>query len=163
VNRNSGLALAIVVVMVLGGWLLSSFRPGADVGAPASPTRAAESATPTRISGTPGAQPTSERRGQQTDPATGLGWIGTSELPPEARDVLRRIDTGGPFKYDKDGATFNNFEGVLPDRPRGYYREFTVETPGSRDRGARRIVTGDNDRIRFWTDDHYDSFARIRQ
>lgn len=161
-NRRSGLALAVVVVMVLGGWLLFSFRPGADVGTPAPPTRAAEAPTPTRTIGTAGAQPTVERRGQQTDPATGLPWISTSELPPQARDVLRRIDAGGPFTYDKDGSTFNNFEGVLPERPPGYYKEYTVETPGSRDRGARRIVTGDNDRIRFWTDDHYNSFARIR-
>jgi ribonuclease T1 len=73
------------------------------------------------------------------------------------------IDAGGPFPYAKDGATFNNFEGVLPSRPRGYYREYTVRTPGERDRGARRIVTGDRDRELFYTADHYETFARVQR
>ena len=65
-----------------------------------------------------------------------------SFLPPEAITTLELIGRGGPFPYDRDGTTFQNRERRLPDRPRGYYREYTVETPGSRDRGARRIVAG---------------------
>jgi ribonuclease T1 len=97
---------------------------------------------------------------------TGLpaGWsggtIGVEALPPEAIDTLVLIEGGGPFPYDQDGSTFQNREGILPDAPRGYYREYTVETPGSPDRGARRIVTG-RDGERYYTDDHYDSFRFI--
>src|SRR3546814_758601 len=63
-------------------------------------------------------------------------------LPAEAHETLRRIETGGPFEHRQDGGTFQNRERLLPQQPRGYYREYTVETPGSRDRGARRIVSG---------------------
>ncbi len=88
------------------------------------------------------------------------GTIGVEALPPEAIDTLLLIDEGGPFPYDQDGSTFQNREGILPGAPRGYYREYTVETPGSPDRGARRIVTG-RDGERYYTDDHYDSFLFI--
>jgi guanyl-specific ribonuclease Sa len=85
-----------------------------------------------------------------------------SFLPPEAVVTLELIERGGPFPYDRDGTTFQNRERLLPDRPRGYYREYTVETPGSRDRGARRIVTGgDPPEVYFYTDDHYRSFRRV--
>jgi len=83
-----------------------------------------------------------------------------NDLPREAKQTLKMIDEGGPFPYDQDGQTFENREGILPDRPGGYYHEYTVETPGSDDRGARRIVTGD-DGERYYTDDHYDSFYRV--
>ena len=77
-------------------------------------------------------------------------------------DVLGRIDAGGPFKYpDNDGVTFENREDLLPDRPMGYYREYTVES-APRVRGPRRIVTGDGGEY-YWTDDHYDSFSRIER
>ncbi len=66
----------------------------------------------------------------------------------------------GPFPYDKDGAVFQNREGILPGRQRGYYHEYTVITPGENDRGARRIVTGSRGEL-YYTDDHYDSFKRI--
>ena len=92
------------------------------------------------------------------------GWSGgtieVEALPPEAIDTLVLIETGGPFPYDQDGSTFQNREGILPDHPRGYYREYTVETPGSPDRGARRIVAG-GEGERFYTDDHYASFRVI--
>ncbi len=90
----------------------------------------------------------------------GGGIVDVSELPPEAIDTLLLIEVGGPFPYSQDGATFQNREGLLPQRPRGTYAEYTVETPGSADRGARRIVTGDG-RERYYTDDHYDSFRFI--
>jgi ribonuclease T1 len=95
-----------------------------------------------------------------TDPASGLPVVPVAELPPEAHETLELIDAGGPFPFDRDGLTFENREELLPDRPRGYYAEYTVETPGSADRGARRIVTGDGGEY-YWTQDHYASFERI--
>ncbi len=88
--------------------------------------------------------------------------VAVSELPKEARETLDRIQSGGPFPYPKDGAIFGNFERALPPRPRGYYREYTVPTPGARDRGARRIVVG-RDGDLYYTDDHYNSFRRITE
>jgi ribonuclease T1 len=83
-------------------------------------------------------------------------------LPAEARQTLRLIEAGGPFPYDRDGSRFQNREGRLPAQPPGYYREYTVRTPGSPDRGARRIVSGGNPPVEFYyTDDHYRSFRRI--
>lgn len=94
------------------------------------------------------------------DPHSGLAWVAVEDLPPQAGQVLRLIDAGGPFPYDRDGAVFENRERILPLEERGHYREYTVETPGSRDRGARRIVTGADDEL-YWTQDHYRSFERI--
>uniref|UniRef100_UPI0035710E51 ribonuclease domain-containing protein n=1 Tax=Streptomyces capillispiralis TaxID=68182 RepID=UPI0035710E51 len=74
--------------------------------------------------------------------AEGMATVRETALPAEARRTLDLIDAGGPFPYERDGAVFGNFEGLLPQRPRGHYREYTVPTPGSPDRGARRIVTG---------------------
>jgi ribonuclease T1 len=95
-----------------------------------------------------------------TDPESGLVRVDPGDLPQEARETLDLIDRGGPFPYDEDGGTFGNFEGLLPDHQRGYYREYTVDTPGSEDRGARRVVTGDGGEY-YWTRDHYESFERI--
>lgn len=95
-----------------------------------------------------------------TDPETGLAWVREEELPVEAQGTLAIIDQGGPYPEAKDGSVFHNFEGILPAREDGYYREYTVFTPGSTDRGARRIVTGSGDEY-FWTQDHYASFERI--
>jgi ribonuclease T1 len=103
-------------------------------------------------------------------PARGLsGEVASDELPREAVDTLALIRKGGPFPYRKDGTVFGNREGHLPRRPRGYYSEYTVPTPGSRDRGARRIVAGrgaSGDPATsgeyYYTDDHYNSFRRIR-
>lgn len=84
-------------------------------------------------------------------------------LPPEALNTLALIERGGPFPHRQDGITFQNREGRLPARPRGYYREYTVPTPGSRDRGARRIVTGGHPpREFYYTADHYRSFRSIK-
>ncbi|MFN4340964.1 MAG: ribonuclease domain-containing protein [Azonexus sp.] len=86
--------------------------------------------------------------------------VTVGQLPPEARQTLALIKAGGPFPYDRDGVIFGNFEKRLPIQPRGYYREYTVITPGRRDRGARRIVAGKQGEY-FYTDDHYRSFRRI--
>jgi ribonuclease T1 len=88
------------------------------------------------------------------------GEIRTAELPPEARQALERIKAGGPFSYPNDGRIFGNREAHLPKRERGYYREYTVPTPGARDRGARRIVAGRGGEF-YYTEDHYRTFKRI--
>ncbi|MEU6126600.1 ribonuclease domain-containing protein [Streptomyces sp. NPDC047123] len=92
--------------------------------------------------------------------ARGMATVPADRLPAEARRTLRRIDDGGPFPYEKDGTVFGNFEGELPRRQRGHYREYTVRTPGERDRGARRLVTGRDGEI-YYTDDHYASFKAV--
>lgn len=92
--------------------------------------------------------------------------VALAELPTEARTVLRSVLEGGPFPYAKDGGAFGNRERLLPNARRGYYREYTVTTPGSRDRGARRIVCGGERPTApdacFYTSDHYASFRRIQ-
>lgn len=83
-------------------------------------------------------------------------------LPPEARATLALIASGGPFPHRQDGVVFGNYEHLLPEQPRGYYHEYTVDTPGARTRGARRIITGGTPpAIYYYTDDHYRSFRRF--
>jgi len=92
-------------------------------------------------------------------------WVAVADLPPEAQQTLATIRIGGPFPYARDGIVFGNFEKRLPRRPRGYYREYTVKTPGSRDRGARRIIAAGDPPGRdgyYYSDDHYRSFRRIQ-
>ena len=90
------------------------------------------------------------------------GDVRLKELPAEARQTVELIRKGGPFPYPRDGAVFGNREKLLPAHARGWYREYTVKTPGARDRGARRIVAG-RDGTLYYTDDHYRSFKRIRE
>jgi ribonuclease T1 len=91
-----------------------------------------------------------------------LPLIAVAELPAEGRDTLRLIEQGGPFPYERDGVTFKNYERVLPKQPRGYYREYTVRTPGVKHRGARRIVCGKVPEC-YYTADHYKTFKRIKE
>ncbi len=96
----------------------------------------------------------------------GTGEIAVRELPPEARSTLALIRRGGPFPYAKDGTVFANRERLLPPQRRGHYTEYTVPTPGARDRGARRIIAGGDPRTSgeyYYTRDHYRSFRRIRE
>jgi len=86
--------------------------------------------------------------------------IAASSLPPEARQTIALIKAGGPFPYSRDGVVFNNREGQLAQKTRGYYHEYTVKTPGARDRGARRIITGREGEL-YYTDDHYRTFRRV--
>ncbi|MGW2819080.1 ribonuclease domain-containing protein [Streptomyces sp. NPDC001415] len=90
----------------------------------------------------------------------GMATVPAAQLPPEARQTLKLIDKGGPFPYSKDGVVFGNFEKLLPQQKRGYYHEYTVQNPKSRDRGAWRIVTGQGKEF-YWTDDHYKSFKAV--
>lgn len=96
-----------------------------------------------------------------------LASVALAALPPEAKHTYRLIHAGGPFPYAKDGTIFGNREKILPRRPRGQYREYTVKTPGLKNRGARRIVCDglppDRPTDCFYTDDHYSSFRRIGQ
>lgn len=92
------------------------------------------------------------------------GEVSATQLPAEARVTLGLIRQGGPYPYPQDNTTFSNRERFLPSRLRGYYREYTVVTPGLKHRGARRIVAGGNPPQEFfYTDDHYQSFRRIRE
>jgi guanyl-specific ribonuclease Sa len=85
-----------------------------------------------------------------------------SFLPAEARTTLEAIARGGPFGHRQDGVVFGNYEGLLPQQPRGYYHEYTVETPGADTRGTRRIITGGAPpAVWYYTDDHYRSFRRF--
>ncbi|MDP1921729.1 MAG: M48 family metalloprotease [Myxococcales bacterium] len=99
--------------------------------------------------------PLPRREKSAKEPTTTL-----SQLPDEARETLKLIASGGPFPFDRDGIEFKNREGRLPYRPGGYYREYTVPTPGERTRGARRIVTGANGE-RYYSADHYETFSRV--
>ena len=94
-----------------------------------------------------------------------LPEVALSDLPKEARDLRALIDSGGPFHYSRDGVVFGNRERILPAKPRGYYHEYTVRTPGARDRGSRRLICGGPKAapdICYYTDDHYQTFRRIR-
>ena len=93
---------------------------------------------------------------------SGLPEIRESALPAEGRRVLELIRAGGPYRYSQDDETFGNFERILPRQARGYYREYTVPTPGESDRGARRIVAGDGG-DKYYTDDHYETFRFIAE
>lgn len=144
-NRLVG-ALLTAVLLLAGAWLLRSL-PGPG-GAPVAPAASVSASVSTASA-------------PATDPQTGLRWVTLDELPREASDTMASIRKGPPYPFAKDGTVFLNAERLLPQQARGYYREFTVVTPGSDDRGARRIVAGGPGEF-FWTADHYGSFARIR-
>ena len=131
--------VAAVVVAVLGtGWLLS--RP--DAAGSGSAGSAGSSGA-----GSVGA-------------VSGLPTVRVGDLPPEARQTLRLIASDGPFPYAQDSAVFSNREGLLPRESNGYYHEYTVVTPGSPDRGARRIIAGGGGET-YYTADHYSSFREV--
>lgn len=99
---------------------------------------------------------------REPSPGDAIVAVALADLPLQARQTLALIERGGPFPFPhKDGSSFGNFEKRLPIQARGYYREYTVPTPGSADRGARRIVVGGNEY--YYTGDHYRTFRRIRQ
>lgn len=133
-KKGKSLLVLIAVAALLWGW--NHFAPSASDGARES---VAETRSPTLA-----------------------GNVSRADLPTEALQTLARIASDGPFPYRQDDTVFGNREGLLPDRPSGYYHEYTVETPGLDHRGARRIVTGgDPPQVYFYTADHYRSFRRI--
>ncbi|WP_051145499.1 ribonuclease domain-containing protein [Ornithinimicrobium pekingense] len=143
--------LVLCAVVVL--WLVAQ-TTGEDT---ASPARPASSASPAGNDG-----PT----GTDTRDWDDIDACADDVLPPELEEVADDVEAGGPFEFPgKDGSTFGNYEGYLPDESRGYYREYTVETPGLEHRGARRIVTGggsgDLPDVWYFTDDHYESFCEF--
>lgn len=167
-----GGSTAVAIVVALVTWWLNSqdASTSADDPAPA-PTSAYTSSAPAQATTTPTAPASTTWRASATasppsggmpatDPASGLPYVALEDLPPEAAETVHLIDSGGPFPYDKDGSTFGNYEGLLPDEPVGYYKEYTVDTPGSYDRGARRIIAGEDGQL-YWTEDHYESFEVI--
>ncbi|APW44575.1 guanine-specific ribonuclease N1 and T1 [Rhodoferax saidenbachensis] len=96
--------------------------------------------------------------------ATDSATVALSQLPPQGRETYQLVHQGGPFPYAKDGVVFGNRERLLPLQKRGYYREYTVKTPGSRDRGAQRIVCGGPSTLPdacYYTADHYASFRKV--
>jgi ribonuclease T1 len=93
-------------------------------------------------------------------PRSDLPTVGVAELPAEARETLALIDRGGPFPFRQDATVFGNAEGILPGRDPGYYREYTVVTPGLDHRGARRLVVGAGGDV-YYTADHYESFRQV--
>jgi ribonuclease T1 len=99
---------------------------------------------------------------QRASPSAGIADVPLAELPAEAHATVKLIRKQGPYPYAKDGSIFGNREGRLPKQARGYYREYTVKTPGERTRGARRIIAGRGGEL-FYTDDHYNHFRRIRE
>jgi len=138
------LAGLAVLAFLLAGMPQTVTAPTAT---PAAPATSAAPATPGAA--VPGAANTS-----------GLPEVLASELPDEARRTLALIARGGPYPYTRDDVTFGNFERILPRKSSGYYREYTVPTPGESDRGARRIVAGKAGE-RYYTPDHYNSFTFI--
>jgi ribonuclease T1 len=138
-------AVALVVVALLAG---CSGAAGGDAATPRGSVAGAAAGA------------ASADRLALTSPTTDLPTIAVAELPPEGVSTLELIAAGGPFPYARDGVTFENRERILPKQPTGFYREYTVPTPGESDRGARRIVTGE-DGARFYTSDHYDSFEEV--
>lgn len=140
----------VVVLLLVGALYLFSGHDGQD-----------DATRPTSQPSLSPTAPAASARGER-DQASGLDWIDAADLPREGRQTLVAIDNGGPFARSKDGSTFGNYEGVLPARPRGHYREYTVPTPGIDHAGPRRIVTGRSGEF-YWTADHYSSFHRIRR
>lgn len=90
----------------------------------------------------------------------GPGTVRESALPTQAQQTIDRIEAGGPYPYSRDGIVFENREGLLPAQPRGFYHEYTVPTPGSSDRGARRMVAGSGG-FYFYSPDHYRTFEQV--
>ncbi|WP_457974998.1 ribonuclease domain-containing protein [Arthrobacter sp. D1-17] len=173
--------LASVVLMVLLGVALvvsNGLQPQTDWPAPAGSETArpgttqsstalaspARPGTPPSLSSPPPASslaPSAADGGTVANPSR-LPTIRESELPREGRLTLALIRQGGPFPYERDGVTFGNFERILPRKPGGYYKEYTVPTPGESDRGARRIVAGKAG-DKYYTADHYESFTFIAE
>ncbi|MFE2916327.1 ribonuclease domain-containing protein [Kitasatospora indigofera] len=155
-SRNRLIAVAVLLVCAIaaaGAYALSAHRDPADAGTTPSPP----AATTARAPGASAAGPTAAAW-VPADP--GIADVCRSRLPTPARSTLALIAAGGPYPYRSDGVVFENRESRLPRQRSGYYHEYTVVTPGSQDRGTRRVVTGAVGE-QYWTADHYASFQEI--
>ena len=156
--------LAALVAALVGAVLLSACGAAVTAAASSSATAPAASSGGAGASSGPAAKATPTTSDAVTlapaTASTGLPTMLVSALPEQGVDALRLIRDGGPFPFSKDGVTFSNREGILPAHASGWFREYTVITPGSSDRGARRIIAG-RDGARFYTDDHYASFREV--
>ncbi|MFW0774148.1 ribonuclease domain-containing protein [Paenarthrobacter nitroguajacolicus] len=155
-NRNKLVAFAGLVIGVVV--LVVAMVGGGSLTAPTT-TTAPGSATASPAAAGPAATNQSSTNPSSTNPST-LPAMNASQLPKEARQTLALIAKGGPYPYDRDGVNFGNFEGLLPKKSGGFYKEYTVPTPGESDRGARRIIVG-KDSAKYYTPDHYESFTFI--
>lgn len=144
----------ILGLLLLAFWAVSWWLPTGETPSPRPVVDAGNTAVTLPETRGPDALPTPANR----EPRHASHAL----LPPEALTTLRRIHAGGPHPHRQDGTVFQNRERLLPQQPRGWYREFTVDTPGLSHRGARRIVTGGDPPREYWyTDDHYRSFTRF--
>lgn len=143
--------LAVLAVLAFGGTGFLESLTGSPTPAVSSSAEAGQGAAG---QGSPGAAAPAN--------PSGLAAVNESWLPAEARQTLASIRAGGPYRYSQDNKTFGNFERILPRRDSGYYREYTVPTPGESDRGARRIITGSGGE-KYYTEDHYESFKFIAE
>jgi ribonuclease T1 len=143
-SRTALALLALVAIFAVVQLVSHSDNGSNDSGSSASPTTASQPGTPSG--------------GAEEVPVDGAAV--TPEEHAAIAGVLELIDAGGPYPNRADGEVFENREQHLPQEPRGYYHSYTVPTPGSADRGARRIITGRGGEL-FYTSDHYDSFDSI--
>lgn len=155
--RKPGL-IALVLVVLLTGWFWQQQRTQkpaiAQESTPSASSDGGRQSTPLPLPGLERENGTSAGTSDDALPAY---------LPPEAHETLRLIAGGGPFPYPQDGSVFGNRERRLPGKPRGYYHEYTVDTPGLNHRGTRRIITGGQPPvIYYYTDDHYDTFRSFQ-
>nr|WP_218847322.1 ribonuclease domain-containing protein [Psychromicrobium silvestre] len=146
----------IALALIIGGTLLFNRITASDSSA-AGNSHSNQSATSAKKSTK---SPTSGAGTSSVSNPSKLQTIKASQLPKEGQQTLTLINQGGPYPYDRDGVNFGNFEGVLPKQRSGYYKEYTVKTPGESDRGARRIIVGAQGE-KYYTDDHYVSFRFI--
>ncbi|GAB3730833.1 ribonuclease domain-containing protein [Amycolatopsis oliviviridis] len=149
-RRRITAALIGLIVLVLAGWFVKDGISGDDTKGASAPASSSAQAKP---SGAAKGKVAGEDSGLPVKPLTGL--------PSQASDTWKLIKAGGPYPYPRnDDVTFQNREKVLPAKESGYYREYTVKTPGSPDRGARRLVTGTGKEL-YYTEDHYKSFVVV--
>ena len=140
------IAVVVLVVAMVGGGSLTAQTTTPEPGSASTSPTAASTAASKPAAANPSSLPA----------------INASQLPKEARQTLALIAKGGPYPYDRDGVNFGNFEGLLPKKSGGFYKEYTVPTPGESDRGARRIIVG-KDSAKYYTPDHYESFKFIAE
>ncbi|UKA55127.1 ribonuclease [Arthrobacter sp. FW305-BF8] len=160
------LGLAVAALAVFNLFIAPGGTPPAGVqssGVQPSGVQGTTTSAPTFATSAPAAAPPSSAGKVSGVPnVSGLPAIRESQLPAEGRRTLTLIRQGGPYPYTRDGVTFGNFERILPRKAGGYYKEYTVPTPGESDRGARRIVAGQAG-DKYYTGDHYESFKFIAE